>query len=497
MSFLPSQWRSAAEETQSNSQGMTGTKTVEFDMPFGSFGSLEEESAFPFGSVGVAASEETPAEQNKAPSTSDALPISESPALAVLPVASDQAENNEKEEDIDGDPMETQTDAPQISRKFDPSQYAAKAPQSSDVAMVPEEKVAQIATAAEVPASSNTSAATPSEAALVEQIRFGLLGKDLTQLKLGEFRKDLERRLSLEPGALDNQKEKLQGLITAEIRRIQLVQKEEAKLAKQEQRAAVVADSTAVETATKPAVETPTKVQDRAARHSLAGTARRPLAERQAQAGSASPLKQSGRTSLGGRHGESGRKRKHGGRRGGEEDKDGGRKAGEEEDVPETVTNMTREEFLEEAKDVPVLIGGKKLRLSPKVFASSGCGFYALEKVLIPIGGRLVEVQCQINCAVLGSREWTDKHADPSAAATTSAADGLGPAPQPPHDQPLASAAAEASTVSTDGAGPALLQPQDQPFASVAPEASTESADGLGPALEQPSGAASAVTVDA
>mmetsp|Transcript_11663 Transcript_11663/g.31325 ORF Transcript_11663/g.31325 Transcript_11663/m.31325 type:complete len:247 (-) Transcript_11663:166-906(-) len=67
---------------------------------------------------------------------------------------------------------------------------------------------------------------------------------------------------------------------------------------------------------------------------------------------------------------------------------------------------MTRSEFKEAT--LVAQLGDQTLKLSPKVFSSGSCGFMGIQKVKVNIGGRSVELQCQVHCAAAGSKEWTD-----------------------------------------------------------------------------------------
>lgn len=72
-------------------------------------------------------------------------------------------------------------------------------------------------------------------------------------------------------------------------------------------------------------------------------------------------------------------------------------------------TCMTRKQFEEQAQGFTVDITGKKLKVAPKVFSTGSCGFYAGGKFDVKIGGATLTMQCQVNCAIIGSKLWDDE----------------------------------------------------------------------------------------
>jgi hypothetical protein len=73
---------------------------------------------------------------------------------------------------------------------------------------------------------------------------------------------------------------------------------------------------------------------------------------------------------------------------------------------------MTREQFLaamvaEKTDGLVVKIGDSELKLPVKLFASGSIGFYANAPIKLQFGDApAVEVRCQLNCAVIGSKDW-------------------------------------------------------------------------------------------
>eukprot|EP00450_Noctiluca_scintillans_P000689 CAMPEP_0194484010 /NCGR_PEP_ID=MMETSP0253-20130528/5473_1 /TAXON_ID=2966 /ORGANISM="Noctiluca scintillans" /LENGTH=173 /DNA_ID=CAMNT_0039323753 /DNA_START=51 /DNA_END=572 /DNA_ORIENTATION=- len=69
---------------------------------------------------------------------------------------------------------------------------------------------------------------------------------------------------------------------------------------------------------------------------------------------------------------------------------------------------LTRAEFKDKASGFTVEIGGRTVSVNPKLFSTGSCGFYGAQKVDIKVGGSTLSMQCQVNCAVIGSKNWED-----------------------------------------------------------------------------------------
>ena len=66
---------------------------------------------------------------------------------------------------------------------------------------------------------------------------------------------------------------------------------------------------------------------------------------------------------------------------------------------------ITRKEFQEKAKAVPVLINDTKLMADVKEFSTGSLGWYLNGKVTIEIDGKPVSVQIGMNLTIVGSKE--------------------------------------------------------------------------------------------
>lgn len=66
---------------------------------------------------------------------------------------------------------------------------------------------------------------------------------------------------------------------------------------------------------------------------------------------------------------------------------------------------ITRKEFHEKAKAVPVLINDTKLMADVKEFSTGSLGWYLNGKVTIEIDGKPVSVQIGMNLTIVGSKE--------------------------------------------------------------------------------------------
>eukprot|EP00747_Dinoflagellata_sp_TGD_P167592 gnl/TRDRNA2_/TRDRNA2_192269_c0_seq1.p1 gnl/TRDRNA2_/TRDRNA2_192269_c0~~gnl/TRDRNA2_/TRDRNA2_192269_c0_seq1.p1 ORF type:complete len:199 (-),score=58.85 gnl/TRDRNA2_/TRDRNA2_192269_c0_seq1:99-695(-) len=196
----------------------------------------------------------------------------------------------------------------------------------------------------------------PSDGVLSEHIRAILENRDLSTMSLKEVRGELETRLSQPRGALDEHKDKIKELATVEIGRIQAAQ-EQAE-AQQEAGEEAGGEAAAAEDA-------PSKRRDK---------------KRKSQGGEPSEKKR---------------------KEGEEKPKLGGAKERQAD-------AMTRKEFMKHAKAMKVPINGKSVTVPTKQFSTNSCGWWGMSKVPIEVNGVELVVQCQINCAVIGSKEWKD-----------------------------------------------------------------------------------------
>ena len=70
-----------------------------------------------------------------------------------------------------------------------------------------------------------------------------------------------------------------------------------------------------------------------------------------------------------------------------------------------TVCAVSRDEFREHAKDLPVQIDGINLTAEAKEFSTKSLGWNASEKREIPLNGKTVKVQIGLNVTIIGSKE--------------------------------------------------------------------------------------------
>ncbi|HMF12338.1 MAG TPA: hypothetical protein VKE94_08530 [Gemmataceae bacterium] len=70
-----------------------------------------------------------------------------------------------------------------------------------------------------------------------------------------------------------------------------------------------------------------------------------------------------------------------------------------------TVCPITRSDFLEHAKPLPVTVDGSKLPADVKEFSTRSLGWYTNAKSFATINGKTVKVQVQIQVTVIGSKE--------------------------------------------------------------------------------------------
>lgn len=73
--------------------------------------------------------------------------------------------------------------------------------------------------------------------------------------------------------------------------------------------------------------------------------------------------------------------------------------------MAKTTCPVTRDEFLQNAKAVEVVIGGVPLIAEVKEFSTGSLGWYLNGKTTIRIGDTPVSVQIGMNLTVVGSKE--------------------------------------------------------------------------------------------
>mmetsp|Transcript_89216 Transcript_89216/g.158160 ORF Transcript_89216/g.158160 Transcript_89216/m.158160 type:complete len:276 (-) Transcript_89216:83-910(-) len=184
---------------------------------------------------------------------------------------------------------------------------------------------------------------TPSSAELAGTVSTLLAEKDLETVSLNQLKSELEQHLGL---SLDDRKDELRELVTAELKRIMHPETPEKKTQK------------------KPKTQRGQKRKQRAT--DLLGL----LSEAQQKA---RRIVQKC-----------------------EDAEDAG--AGQE---------TSKAEFLK-GSPLSLQLGEETLELSAKSFSSGSCGYYTCAKVKVTIDGVQREMQCQLSCAVLGSENWSD-----------------------------------------------------------------------------------------
>ena len=73
--------------------------------------------------------------------------------------------------------------------------------------------------------------------------------------------------------------------------------------------------------------------------------------------------------------------------------------------MAKTSCPVTRQQFVDGAKPVEVVINGNKMTAHPKEFSTGSLGWYLNGKTTIDIGGTLVSVQIGLNLTIVGSKE--------------------------------------------------------------------------------------------
>lgn len=66
---------------------------------------------------------------------------------------------------------------------------------------------------------------------------------------------------------------------------------------------------------------------------------------------------------------------------------------------------ITRVQFRENAKQIPVTIGGNQYLAEVKEFSTGSLGWYLNGKTTIDVNGTLVSVQIGMNLTIVGSKE--------------------------------------------------------------------------------------------
>jgi len=185
---------------------------------------------------------------------------------------------------------------------------------------------------------------------LEEQISSVLANKDLTSTSLKEVRAEIEKRLNLSPGNLDEKKEKIKYLVAAHIQKLQASQ----------------TPASPSENEVQAEVEEPEQP--------LPKRAKRKTQERNAAEGSKGKGKAKGPSTK-----------------------------------ERQSSSMTRKEFMKKATAITVQIGDKKVKAVPKQFSTGSVGFMASTKVVVDVGGVPLTLQCGLNLPVIGSKEWSDE----------------------------------------------------------------------------------------
>jgi hypothetical protein len=70
-----------------------------------------------------------------------------------------------------------------------------------------------------------------------------------------------------------------------------------------------------------------------------------------------------------------------------------------------TVCPITRQEFLEHAKELPVQLDGVSLTAEVKEFSTRSLGWHINAKDFVTLNGKQVKVQIGLNVTIVGSKE--------------------------------------------------------------------------------------------
>jgi len=69
---------------------------------------------------------------------------------------------------------------------------------------------------------------------------------------------------------------------------------------------------------------------------------------------------------------------------------------------------MTKRQFVEQAKPLPIDISGHKFALHQRTFSTGSCGYWGQASIPVQIDGHEVMVKCQINAVINTSKGWVD-----------------------------------------------------------------------------------------
>jgi len=252
------------------------------------------------------------------------------------------SEEQEEPKDVDEGPAEVVTGE---------EKHSEEAEEPKDIDEVPAEEVAEDDVkdvekdaTTEGPAEEETEVeGRPSRAEISETIAALLVDKDLQTVSMNQLKAEIEQELGLDNGALDDRRQELRDLVTAELQRIndpETPQKEKTKKGKKRKhRAAGLSELL-----------------------SLAQEKARRIVEKRAST--------------------------------------------TEQGESESSEKTSKAEFLK-GSPLSLELGGETLQLNAKSFASGTCGYSTCAKVKVSIDGVERELQCQVNCAVLGSESWS------------------------------------------------------------------------------------------
>jgi hypothetical protein len=77
--------------------------------------------------------------------------------------------------------------------------------------------------------------------------------------------------------------------------------------------------------------------------------------------------------------------------------------------MAKTSCPVTRQQFVDGAKPVEVVINGNKMTAHPKEFQTGSLGWYLNGKTEIDVNGTMVTVQIGMNLTIVGSKELPPK----------------------------------------------------------------------------------------
>lgn len=82
-----------------------------------------------------------------------------------------------------------------------------------------------------------------------------------------------------------------------------------------------------------------------------------------------------------------------------------------ERESKKTVCPITRKQFLDNAKQMSVVIDGQSKVVSPKQFSTGSLGWNLSDKIDVVIDGKVCKVQVGLNLTIVGSKELPDANA--------------------------------------------------------------------------------------